>query len=192
MASSGTSQQQVLNLLIDRKAGATVDELVNEVGLSRTAVNQHLISLEKDGYVRKGVSRKTRGRPQHVYLLTEEGTARLIPNSPERLRARALRAFAHGEMKNACEQIAKSSNVLLDLFVAPLEAELKTVAEVFVELQQQRHLADYDLSQSFNRIKVVGIVAKANSAIAAWSRIRNSPNANVFLAALLLNNRWNK
>jgi hypothetical protein len=154
---------------------------------------QHLATRER-GKPRQASLRRAVSAAYYAlfHLLTEEGTARLIPNSPERLRARALRAFAHGEMKNACEQIAKSSNVLLDLFVAPLEAELKTVAEVFVELQQQRHLADYDLSQSFNRIKVVGIVAKANSAIAAWSRIRNSPNANVFLAALLLNNRWNK
>jgi DeoR family suf operon transcriptional repressor len=79
MSSNGTSQQQVLNLLIDRKAGATVDELVGAIGLSRTAVNQHLISLEKDGYIRKGTPRKTGGRPQHVYLLTEEGTNFLFP-----------------------------------------------------------------------------------------------------------------
>jgi hypothetical protein len=126
------------------------------------------------------------------HLLANEGTLRFIPNSPERLRAQAHRAFAHGEMKNACEQIAKSSNVLLALLALPLEAELKIVAEVFVELQQQRHLADYDLSQSFNRIKVLGIVTKANSAISAWGRVRNTPNANVFLAALLLNSRWNR
>jgi DeoR family transcriptional regulator, suf operon transcriptional repressor len=48
--------------------------LVALVGLSRTAVNQHLVSLEREGYVRKAASRKTGGRPQHIYVLTEEGT----------------------------------------------------------------------------------------------------------------------
>ena len=126
------------------------------------------------------------------HLLANEGTLRLVRNSPERLRTQAQRAFNHSEMKNTCKQIAKSSGFLLGLVVAPLESELKTVAEVFVELQQQRHLADYDLSQSFNRIDVLGIVAKANSAISAWNRVRNTPNANVFLTALLINSRWNR
>src|SRR5271170_5611539 len=79
MPITGNSQQQVLNQLIECKAGATVDQLVTAVGLSRTAVNQHLIALERDGYIRKGDTRKTGGRPQHVYILTEQGTNRLFP-----------------------------------------------------------------------------------------------------------------
>ncbi len=70
----GNSQQEVLNQLLYRKAGATVDELVAAVGLSRTAINQHLGVLEGQGYVRKGAPRKTGGRPQNVYVLTEAGT----------------------------------------------------------------------------------------------------------------------
>jgi uncharacterized protein (UPF0332 family) len=154
---------------------------------------QHLATRER-GKPRQASLRRAVSAAYYAlfHLLANESTLRLIPNSPERLRAQAQRAFNHGEMKNACEQIAKSSNVLLGLVVLPLEAELKTVAEVFVELQQQRHSADYDLSQSFSRIKVLGIVAKANLAISAWTRVRNTPNANVFLAALLLNSRWNR
>jgi predicted ArsR family transcriptional regulator len=74
MAGTGNSQREVLNQLLEHKLGATLDELVASVGLSRTAVNQHLMTLEKEGYVRKGASRKTGGRPQNVYVLTEEGT----------------------------------------------------------------------------------------------------------------------
>ena len=74
MAATRNSQQEVLGQLLERKSGATLDELVTAVGLSRTAVNQHLIALERDGYVRKAAPRKTGGRPQHVYTLTEEGT----------------------------------------------------------------------------------------------------------------------
>ena len=74
MAPTGNSQQEVLNQLMDRKSGATLDELVTALGLSRTAVNQHLMALEGQGYVRKGAPRKTGGRPQNVYVLTEDGT----------------------------------------------------------------------------------------------------------------------
>jgi predicted ArsR family transcriptional regulator len=76
MASPGNSQQAVLNQLLEHKSGRTLDELVALIGLSRTAINQHLIALERDGLVRKATSRKTGGRPQHVYVLTEAGTNR--------------------------------------------------------------------------------------------------------------------
>jgi DeoR family suf operon transcriptional repressor len=74
MTTMGNSQQLVLGQLLERKLGATVDELVTSVGLSRTAVNQHLIALERDGFVRKAEPRKTAGRPQQIYVLTEQGT----------------------------------------------------------------------------------------------------------------------
>jgi DeoR family transcriptional regulator, suf operon transcriptional repressor len=74
MAGTGNSQREVLNQLLEHKLGATLDDLIASVGLSRTAVNQHLMTLEKEGYVRKAAPRKTGGRPQNVYVLTEEGT----------------------------------------------------------------------------------------------------------------------
>lgn len=74
VALTGSSQQEVLNQLMERTSGATLDELVAAVGLSRTAVNQHLMVLERDGYIRKTAPRKTGGRPQNVYVLTEAGT----------------------------------------------------------------------------------------------------------------------
>jgi uncharacterized protein (UPF0332 family) len=154
----------------------------------------------------KHLATRERGKPRQVslrraisaayyavfHLLVNDGASRLIPNSPERLRMQARRAFAHRDMRNACQEIAKPSRLLLPLIALPLEADLKTVADIFVELQELRHFADYDLSKSFSRIEVLGIITKANSAISAWANIRNAPNANVFLAALLLNNRWNK
>jgi DeoR family transcriptional regulator, suf operon transcriptional repressor len=79
MVTTGSSQQEVVNQLMERKAGATLDELVAAVGLSRTAVNQHLMALEREGYVRKGVPRRTGRRPQNVYVLTEQGTNSLFP-----------------------------------------------------------------------------------------------------------------
>jgi predicted ArsR family transcriptional regulator len=74
MALTGSSQQEVLNQLMERKAGATLDELVAAVGLSRTAVNQHLMALEREGYVVRSTPRRSGGRPQNVYVLTEAGT----------------------------------------------------------------------------------------------------------------------
>ena len=74
MATTGASQREVLNQLLERKTGATLEELAASLGLSRTAVNQHLTSLENQGLIQKTTPRKTGGRPQHVYVLTEQGT----------------------------------------------------------------------------------------------------------------------
>ncbi len=71
---TGSSQQDVLNVLMDRKSGATLDEIASAVGLSRTAINQQLISLERAGHVARAAPRRTGGRPQNIYVLTDEGT----------------------------------------------------------------------------------------------------------------------
>ena len=126
------------------------------------------------------------------HMLTDDAVLKLIPNTPSLLRVQAQRAFTHGDMRNACEQFAKSSNTFTRLLVQPVEPELQTVAEAFVELQFHRHAADYDLTQIFDRIEVLGIIGQAKAAVTAWNKVRNAPNANVFLAALLLNSRWNR
>jgi len=73
-----------------------------------------------------------------------------------------------------------------------LEQQLTEIAATFVRLQEARHQADYDLTQTFERIQVAGCVDRARLAIAKWKAIKNNPNTNVFLAALLIHNRWNK
>jgi DeoR family transcriptional regulator, suf operon transcriptional repressor len=73
MPNPSSSQQAVLSNLLERKSGATLDELVALVGLSRTAINQQLIALEGQGLVQKAAPRKSGGRPQNVYVLTEQG-----------------------------------------------------------------------------------------------------------------------
>lgn len=93
MPIEGTRQQQMLARLLEQKGGMTVDELAESVGISRTAVNQHLLALECDGYIRKDSVRKTGGRPGRVYVLTDEG-ANLFPKKYSwfsRLLIRTLR-----------------------------------------------------------------------------------------------------
>ena len=67
----------MLAQLLEHKSGATVDELVTAVGISRTAVNQHLIALEREGYVRKTASRKTGGAAAH--LRSDRGRHQFFP-----------------------------------------------------------------------------------------------------------------
>ena len=68
-----TRQREILFLLNDHPEGLSIPKLEENLGISRTAVNQHLINLERDGLVAKGHIAKTGGRPGFVYLITTKG-----------------------------------------------------------------------------------------------------------------------
>lgn len=71
----GRRQQDLLKLLLQHKEGLSKDELAVALNITRTAVGQHLSSLELDGYVGRGDERKTAGRPGRTYVLTSRGAA---------------------------------------------------------------------------------------------------------------------
>jgi DeoR family suf operon transcriptional repressor len=66
-------QQQILKLLLENKAGLSIDEIATALNISRSAVQQHFAVLERDGYIQAGVLNKTAGRPVRSFVLTEAG-----------------------------------------------------------------------------------------------------------------------
>ena len=66
-------QQQILNLLLENKAGLSIDEVATALSISRNAVQQHFAVLERDGYIQAGVLNKTAGRPVRSFVLTKAG-----------------------------------------------------------------------------------------------------------------------
>jgi hypothetical protein len=125
-------------------------------------------------------------------MLSYEATHLFFPNTPAQLRARASRALTHGEMKAVCGLFSKPNGGIKDLTTVPLQTELVEIASAFYELQEARHKADYDQTETFDRVQVLGYVQRAKEAIAKWKAVKNSPNANAFLAALFLISKWNK
>lgn len=69
----GSRQRQLLELLIENKAGLYIDEIAKALGISRNAVQQHITVLESEGYLQAGDLNKTAGRPVRRYVLTEAG-----------------------------------------------------------------------------------------------------------------------
>ena len=72
-----TRQQEILHLLKDHRDGLSIPKLEVNLGISRTAVNQHVTNLERDGLIAKGNVEKTGGRPGYVYLITDKGIEQL-------------------------------------------------------------------------------------------------------------------
>ena len=46
-------QHHILEQLLQNRNGLSVDALATALGISRTAVQQHFVVLEKDGYIKK-------------------------------------------------------------------------------------------------------------------------------------------
>jgi len=72
----GKTRQNLLRALLRNKDGASVEWLADHLSISRTAVRQHLSSLERDGLVGRGRTQSSGGRPEQLYVLSEEGQER--------------------------------------------------------------------------------------------------------------------
>jgi hypothetical protein len=131
------------------------------------------------------------------HLLTAEAVARVAPSNPVGLRSQMRRAFAHAEMKSVCRSFAQGGvNNIPDatrhLIGGPIEAEIQSLAALFVQLQEDRHRADYDHFASFMRADALQTVENVERAFRDWQTVRDRPNATVFLAALLLQRQWGR
>lgn len=69
----GRTQQDLLSALLYRAAGMSIEELANQLAVTRTAVRQHLAALERDNLVVRGDLRATGRRPEQLYRLSAHG-----------------------------------------------------------------------------------------------------------------------
>jgi len=119
--------------------------------------------------------------------LASEG-ADLMVGRASRRTARYLlvyRSYDHGAMLGACRQIpAPPSRLGLTQF----GQEVGSIATAFINLQTQRHRADYDPTVSFKRSDVELSIGLASAALDALRRAP-STEREVFLTFLLLRGR---
>jgi hypothetical protein len=114
---------------------------------------------------------------------------------PAMIRNHVRRADEHRTRKNVCRSWARGTKSSLPASTAalttdPVQPGLGEVAKAFVLLQEARHAADYDLSQPLTRPDSAALVACSEKAFRDWDAVRATPNASVFLAALLFEKQW--
>ena len=68
-----TRQNLMQTLLHHKETGLTIDELSENLSITRNAVQQHITALERDGLVIVKGQRSTKGRPSRTYVLSEKG-----------------------------------------------------------------------------------------------------------------------
>ena len=109
--------------------------------------------------------------------------------------ARLARSFDHKRMKDASTAILKEMVNIPTPPTAAADAEqaarfrLSTIAQAFVDLQQARHKADYDVGEPFRAVDAAVDVAQARLAFVTWADVRYEPLAQRYLYSLLFRDR---
>lgn len=119
------------------------------------------------------------------HLLIDEATRRIgLSGDGVKAHRRAIaRSFKHAEMKRASRAFS-SGNLHEALGNVVIPADLQAVATAFVELQEDRHQADYDVNRQFRKTEAVIRVEQAEEAFKAWDRVRDQSEARLYLALL--------
>jgi hypothetical protein len=102
------------------------------------------------------------------------------------------RAFTHVIMKQACVSFGGGTlraAVAKGLPTAPgaayrIPQPIRDLAAMFVDLQDRRHLADYDLTERFIRSDVLMLIENAKRRVAAFAQLPASDDKRFFLACL--------
>jgi uncharacterized protein (UPF0332 family) len=121
------------------------------------------------------------------HLLIEDASRSLVGGS--RLAVAVARSFEHQAIKTAATAMGDLSRKptvphwLRAHVDAPISPELVVICDAFVNLQDQRHRADYDTSASFTRLEANGFVNLARMAHALWGAHRTTHNGHVLMLA---------
>ncbi len=125
------------------------------------------------------------------HLLISEATANWA--RPE-LRAMLGRCFEHGPMKTASEARVAQINAALkgglkDAAGGGAERaaalRLRTVANAFIQAQQRRNDADYNMAKEWTPVEVDAQIASVQEGFQAWNSIREESVAQAYLVSLL-------
>ena len=102
------------------------------------------------------------------------------------------RAFVHSVMRQACASFA--GGTLKEVVVKDLprdaagryaiHASIRKIAWAFAELQEKRHMSDYDRNERFKRSEVLPLIEQAKVAVAGFAALPESDDKRFFLACL--------
>ncbi len=93
-------------------------------------------------------------------------------------------------MADASKKFCAGSTALLDhlkslLGPLPIPAQLQSVAQAFVDLQEERHQADYNLDAPFIRADVINSIERVELAFRDWNQVKHHEAARLYLLLLL-------
>jgi hypothetical protein len=120
------------------------------------------------------------------HLLVSETT---LNWSRESSRNALGRMFDHGLMKRVSDRVADAKRTPFAGKDPIAVSGLRKVAKSFADLQDVRHIADYDNGTFWNLLEAIDAVARAGSAFIVWNEIKHTEIAQEYLVSLLIRPR---
>jgi uncharacterized protein (UPF0332 family) len=105
------------------------------------------------------------------------------------LRAALGRAFDHGIMKAASNRIQDTRQFTFIGEDPGVVAALRGVAKTFAQLQEKRHIADYDNTTFWTRTEALTQVKSPEQAFNIWKPIRSEHIVQAYLVSLVVKKR---
>jgi uncharacterized protein (UPF0332 family) len=118
------------------------------------------------------------------HLLINEAAQRWNGSAEARLGLE--RAFKHSNMREISEAVWKGSWKSWHTPRLSIPVELQAVAKAFINLQEARHLADYDNTKIWTSTEVDSQLDLARAAFQNWHKIQTDPATQEYLLALLI------
>ncbi|WP_280545690.1 MULTISPECIES: hypothetical protein [unclassified Halomonas] len=133
------------------------------------------------------------------HLLVDAASREVVSGQGlDTLRQQVGRALGHTDMKKACQAWVRWNpgspvQPLGRLLPEGPEERVVIVSNAFVDLQQARHEADYDLSRRFSRSDVLALVGLAQEAFQVFDDMpKRCEQKRIFLLSLVFYGRWKR
>lgn len=130
------------------------------------------------------------------HMLVADSTRSLLGATQQSQRSRDVlaRTYSHAEMAKSSKSFSGGWGALPEsikrcLPSGQVDPGVMLVAKTFAELQEERHRADYDLSDPFLRDEALELVQSARNAAEDWSRVKDTESALAFGYFMLV---WSK
>lgn len=157
---TGSRQDQILTLLLNSVAGMSIDEMAVKLQISRNAVKQHLVGLEKQQLIQEAALTSTGGRPARSYILTEQGVNR-FPKQYAWFCNLLLADLASELSQEALDKMLWNMGVKLANSLAPQFRQQnlqQKLAGLVALMQSLGYHAELDSDQGLPSIKAINCV----------------------------------
>ncbi len=139
------TRRNILELL-KLEGPLTADQMARALKITSMGVRQHLVALERDGFISHAPKQGGKGRPSHVYTLTDSGDA-LFPRSYPQLVNSFIDATQQVFGEQGLKQIFSTRNATLETaYQSRLEGKTfeKRVAELASIRSEEGYMANWE------------------------------------------------
>jgi DeoR family transcriptional regulator, suf operon transcriptional repressor len=161
MNSLPENQKRILEFLLDQGEGATLDELALHLGITKTAVKEHLIKLQNYGYLAHVDAKGAVGRPRRRYLLSAEGQE-VFPRQYSWLSNVLLELLAEDLGAEAVSRIMKELAKKVAGSMEPRFKNAKSSKEILAEVTNALNELGYRASLKQSDVRKGAIVEATN------------------------------